>query len=175
MLTSSDVLNHSFTSTSFRRGYDEFEVDEFLDELVETLRYYERGGQPPREVPASHVLPDPEALESPTPSDPETLGSATPSDPETLESPAPSDPGATQGPAATGQRTSEDQRSSDPEPLEPATASDPEPLEPAASPVPDGTETTAPSALPVMVSPTSRKYIERAQRASRWLREDPLP
>ncbi|MGW5240413.1 DivIVA domain-containing protein [Monashia sp. NPDC004114] len=132
MLTSSDVLNRSFTSTSFRRGYDELEVDEFLDELVETLRYYERGGQPPRGVPASHVLPDPKPpLEDPTP---------------------------------TGQRASEDQGPSDPEPLEPP-----------ASPVGDGPGTPAPSALPVVVSPTSRKYIERAQRASRWLREDPLP
>jgi DivIVA domain-containing protein len=33
-----DVLNRSFTATQFRRGYDEHEVDDFLDEIVVDLR-----------------------------------------------------------------------------------------------------------------------------------------
>src|SRR6185436_21036007 len=33
-----DVLNKNFTATQFRRGYDEQEVDDFLDEVVAELR-----------------------------------------------------------------------------------------------------------------------------------------
>ena len=32
-LSPEDVLNKTFTTTQFRRGYDEREVDDFLDEL----------------------------------------------------------------------------------------------------------------------------------------------
>lgn len=44
MLNSRDVESKHFTPTSFRRGYDEREVDDFLDEVVATLKYYEQGG-----------------------------------------------------------------------------------------------------------------------------------
>ncbi len=37
-LTPEDVLNKNFTATQFRRGYDEQEVDDFLDEVVGELR-----------------------------------------------------------------------------------------------------------------------------------------
>src|SRR5450759_887710 len=37
-LTPEDVLNKHFTATQFRRGYDEQEVDDFLDEIVVELR-----------------------------------------------------------------------------------------------------------------------------------------
>ena len=37
-LTPEDVLNKTFGTTQFRRGYDEREVDDFLDEIVATLR-----------------------------------------------------------------------------------------------------------------------------------------
>ena len=37
-LTPEDVLNKRFTATQFRRGYDEQEVDDFLDEVVAELR-----------------------------------------------------------------------------------------------------------------------------------------
>ena len=33
-----DVLNKNFTATQFRRGYDEHEVDDFLDQIVVELR-----------------------------------------------------------------------------------------------------------------------------------------
>lgn len=36
--TPEDVLNKNFTATQFRRGYDEHEVDDFLDEIVVELR-----------------------------------------------------------------------------------------------------------------------------------------
>ena len=62
MLTSRDVLNRSFTPTSFRHGYDEREVDEFLDQVVQTLRYYEQGGRPGPQAPSSPALPESEGL-----------------------------------------------------------------------------------------------------------------
>jgi DivIVA domain-containing protein len=37
-LTPEDVLNKNFTPTQFRRGYDEREVDDFLDEVVAEMR-----------------------------------------------------------------------------------------------------------------------------------------
>lgn len=37
-LTPEDVLNKTFGTTQVRRGYDEREVDDFLDEIVATLR-----------------------------------------------------------------------------------------------------------------------------------------
>ena len=62
MLTSRDVTNHHFTTTSLRRGYDEREVDEFLDQVVETLRYYEQGGRPGPQAPASPARPQAEGV-----------------------------------------------------------------------------------------------------------------
>ncbi|WP_406829337.1 DivIVA domain-containing protein [Pedococcus sp. KACC 23699] len=59
MLTSDEVTNQRFTSTSFRRGYDEREVDEFLDTVVEALRYYEQGGRPGAHQPPTPDLPTP--------------------------------------------------------------------------------------------------------------------
>ncbi|MFZ1485593.1 DivIVA domain-containing protein, partial [Nostocoides sp.] len=37
-LTPEDVLNKTFGTTQFRRGYDEREVDDFLDEIVASMR-----------------------------------------------------------------------------------------------------------------------------------------
>ena len=58
MLTSNEVTNRIFTPTSFRRGYDEREIDDFLDQVVETLRYYEQGGRPGPQAPASPPAPE---------------------------------------------------------------------------------------------------------------------
>ncbi len=41
-LTPEDVLNKTFGTTQFRRGYDEREVDDFLDEVVATLRILDK-------------------------------------------------------------------------------------------------------------------------------------
>ena len=38
LLTADDVLNKKFQATKFREGYDQDEVDDFLDEIVNTLR-----------------------------------------------------------------------------------------------------------------------------------------
>lgn len=38
LLTADEVLNKKFQSTKFREGYDQDEVDDFLDEVVNTLR-----------------------------------------------------------------------------------------------------------------------------------------
>ncbi|MDO5727573.1 MAG: DivIVA domain-containing protein [Bowdeniella nasicola] len=38
LLTADDVLNKKFQQTKFREGYDQVEVDDFLDEVVVTLR-----------------------------------------------------------------------------------------------------------------------------------------
>ncbi len=38
MLTADDVLTKKFQATKFREGYDQDEVDDFLDEVVNTLR-----------------------------------------------------------------------------------------------------------------------------------------
>lgn len=37
LLTADDVLNKKFQSVKFREGYDQVEVDEFLDEVVATI------------------------------------------------------------------------------------------------------------------------------------------
>ena len=37
-LTPDDVVNKTFQPTKFREGYDQDEVDDFLDEVVNTLR-----------------------------------------------------------------------------------------------------------------------------------------
>ena len=46
-------MNKAFTPTQFHSGYDEREVDDFLDEMVKTLGHYEQGGQPGPRAPAS--------------------------------------------------------------------------------------------------------------------------
>ena len=38
LLTAEEVLNKKFQATKFREGYDQDEVDDFLDEVVNTLR-----------------------------------------------------------------------------------------------------------------------------------------
>jgi DivIVA domain-containing protein len=37
MLTAAEVLNAKFAGTKFRPGYDQVEVDDFLDRVAETL------------------------------------------------------------------------------------------------------------------------------------------
>ena len=44
ILSAEDVLNARFAQTQFREGYDEREVDEFLDSVVIALRHYANGG-----------------------------------------------------------------------------------------------------------------------------------
>ena len=37
LLTTDDIVNKKFQPTKFREGYDQDEVDDFLDEVVNTL------------------------------------------------------------------------------------------------------------------------------------------
>ena len=46
VLTADDVQSMKFQGTRFREGYEQDEVDRFLDHVVETLRYLEGGTQP---------------------------------------------------------------------------------------------------------------------------------
>ncbi|SPT53939.1 cell division protein GpsB [Actinomyces bovis] len=41
LLTADDVLNKKFQATKFREGYEQDEVDEFLDDVVEAMRQLE--------------------------------------------------------------------------------------------------------------------------------------
>lgn len=52
MLTADDVLNAKFHATKFRDGYDQDQVDDFLDKVVETLQQL---APPPLQVPVGQV------------------------------------------------------------------------------------------------------------------------
>lgn len=111
LLTADDVLNKKFQPTKFREGYDQDEVDDFLDEVVNTLRavYAENeelkarlaGGQsgevPAVQEPVSQETPvvdqepepepEPEAEEAPEQQDEATAYAA--AEPETASFSAP--------------------------------------------------------------------------------------
>ena len=52
---SDDVLNEQFRPTKFRVGYDQREVDTFLDRVVDTLRHYESGAEVEAPLTKDHV------------------------------------------------------------------------------------------------------------------------
>lgn len=87
-LTPEDVVNKRFQSTKFREGYDQDEVDDFLDEIVVELRRLnqeneelrqrlvaadarmaeqQRSGALPASAPASAPAPTPVVAEAPEP------------------------------------------------------------------------------------------------------------
>ena len=51
-LQAEDVLNSTFTQTQLRRGYDERDVDDFLDRATAALRHHE-SGLPAAQAPLS--------------------------------------------------------------------------------------------------------------------------
>ena len=56
-LTPEDILNKTFGTTQFRRGYDEREVDDFLDDIVvEMRRAAKEGDELARPHVKAHVL-----------------------------------------------------------------------------------------------------------------------
>ena len=88
LLSADDVLNKRFQPTKFREGYDQDEVDDFLDEIVNTLRAVQtendelkakleacenrvaelsRGGAAPAAAPAPQPEPEPEPAPAPEP------------------------------------------------------------------------------------------------------------
>lgn len=78
-LTPEDVVNKRFQSTKFREGYDQDEVDDFLDEVVVELRRLTQeneelraggatsGGTPAEPVSASEAVSAPEPIVVPEP------------------------------------------------------------------------------------------------------------
>jgi len=70
LLTADDVLNKKFQATKFREGYDQDEVDDFLDEVVNTLRDLQGENddlktklpEPERQVVAAPIAPAPVAV-----------------------------------------------------------------------------------------------------------------
>ena len=46
VLTAEMVRSAAFTTTQFRGGYDEREVDDFLDRVIAALEDHERGAKP---------------------------------------------------------------------------------------------------------------------------------
>lgn len=81
-LTPEDVVNKRFQSTKFREGYDQDEVDDFLDEVVVELRRLTQeneelkaqlaaGGNAPvskaAEAPKAAVIPEPVVAAAPAP------------------------------------------------------------------------------------------------------------
>lgn len=104
LLTADDVLNKKFQQTKFREGYDQDEVDDFLDEVVNTLRAVQSeneelkaklqaaerriselgagGGdyQPAEETPAQ--VDEPVAEEVETPAEPEVHEEQAPVEPQ---------------------------------------------------------------------------------------------
>jgi DivIVA domain-containing protein len=86
LLTAEDVLNKKFQPTKFREGYDQDEVDDFLDDVVSTLRAVaaeneqlradlaacqsrisELGGEAMPERVAPVAQPEPEPMPDPEP------------------------------------------------------------------------------------------------------------
>ena len=60
LLTADDVLNKKFQPTKFREGYDQDEVDDFLDEVVDIGRVADTGGEKPaqgRAKPTHDAIP----------------------------------------------------------------------------------------------------------------------
>ena len=81
MLTAEDVLNKAFSKTKYREGFDQDEVDDFLDEVAATIsqltaerdelaaRLQEGGGAP---APATEASPDTGLLQAATDPNPPT-------------------------------------------------------------------------------------------------------
>ena len=98
LLSTEDVLNKTFQSVKFREGYDQVEVDEFLDEVVETiyalqventelkqkLEGSESGSAPASVVaePVEEVKPEPEPEPEPAPAPAPVTAAAPTSTPE---------------------------------------------------------------------------------------------
>ncbi|WP_250505579.1 DivIVA domain-containing protein [Bowdeniella massiliensis] len=115
LLTADDVLNKKFQQTKFREGYDQDEVDDFLDEVVNTLRAVQSeneelkaklqaaerriselgagGGdyQPAEETPAQ--VDEPVAEEVETPAEPEVHEEQAPVEPQAHAFAAPGEGG----------------------------------------------------------------------------------
>ncbi|MGO1319042.1 MAG: DivIVA domain-containing protein [Galactobacter sp.] len=118
-LTPDDVVNKRFQPTKFREGYDQDEVDDFLDEVVEELRRLNKendelraqlaqgGAAAPAadQAPEAEVeVPAPVAVAEPAveqPSEPVPAPEAPAPEPEVVEAPAAAAPAAAGGDATS--------------------------------------------------------------------------
>ena len=56
LLTSEDVYSARFPATKFRDGYDQNQIDDYLDEVVRVLAYYEAlNSSPESEVDLTYI------------------------------------------------------------------------------------------------------------------------
>ena len=62
LLTTEDVLNKKFQYVKFREGYDQDEVDEFLDEVVSTIYSLQMENQDLKEKLSAASLSSPTAI-----------------------------------------------------------------------------------------------------------------
>ncbi|MDQ4489734.1 DivIVA domain-containing protein [Sinomonas sp. ASV486] len=109
-LTPEDVVNKRFQPTKFREGYDQDEVDDFLDEIVIELRRLNQENDELRKKVAELSSKEgaPQAAEKPAA--PEVREEAKPAPAKVAEVPAPTQaapiaPSAAPGPQAAGGRS----------------------------------------------------------------------
>ena len=56
LLTSEDIFSAQFPATKFRDGYDQNQIDDYLDEVVRVLSYYEAlNASPEAEVDLAYI------------------------------------------------------------------------------------------------------------------------
>ena len=107
LLTAEDVLNKKFQATRMREGYDQDEVDDFLDEVVETFAKYEQENHElkARLAAAERRVAELENAPAPAAAAPEVEGTQAPAEPESVQPAVPAQP-AVQA-AAPAQKQSE--------------------------------------------------------------------
>ena len=113
LLTAEDVLNKKFQATRMREGYDQDEVDDFLDEVVETFAKYEQENHElkARLAAAERRVAELENAPAPAVAAPEAEEPQAPAEPEPVQPAVPAQPAAQ--PAA--QAAAPAQKQSEPE------------------------------------------------------------
>jgi DivIVA domain-containing protein len=111
-LTPEDVVNKRFQPTKFREGYDQDEVDDFLDEIVVELRRLNQENEELRrrladgssDTSQSTVVPAPVAASTQTEDVPveESAAETAPAEEEPTPAPAPAPPAAAAPASSTG-------------------------------------------------------------------------
>lgn len=98
LLTAEDVLNKKFQATRMREGYDQDEVDDFLDEVVETFAKYEQENHELKARLAAAERRVAELENAPAQAAPEAVEPQSPAEPEYV-APEPVQPVAQAAPA----------------------------------------------------------------------------
>src|SRR5690625_2290235 len=114
LLTAEDVLNKKFQATRMREGYDQDEVDDFLDEVVETFAKYEQENHElkARLAAAERRVAELENAPAPAAAAPEAEEPQAPAEPEPVQPAAPaqkqSEPESATGMLALAQKLHDD-------------------------------------------------------------------